>query len=118
MDEQCLNGFAHVSESALEGVLQKGGADVPDGNGDVCDRKTVLSLAVMKHAKPGWTQQDANRALNSCFLRENPDAYHDLPVTPDMIADVVTPSEAKFVHDFEKSLEVVKVCICVRPVLI
>ena len=87
MEEQCANGFAHVSESALEGVLQKLGADVPNGNGDVCDRKTVLTLAVLKHSKPGWTQRDANRALNSCFLLQNPDAYHDLPVTPDMIAD-------------------------------
>lgn len=108
-EAQAHRGFAHVSEAAIEALLvHKGWAVPPASSQTDADRKLELSLAAMSKIEPTWTDLEASKALHVCFMLENPDTYSDLPVDTSVIAEVVTATEAKTIHEFAASLEKVR----------
>ncbi len=64
-----------------------------------------LTLACMKAIEPQWTEEDATRALHRAFLLEHPDTYAELPISADLVAEVVTNVEARTVKEYAADLE-------------
>ena len=105
LSAQVDQGFAHVSEGALEKVLMMKKKEQPDGDEGDTDRKTALALACIAAIKPEMMAEDVAKRINLAFLEENPDCYATLQVDADTLSDVVDKGEAKKVAEYEVAVE-------------
>ena len=98
-------GFAHVPEPILLKLLDRyPGLVLPDE--DLAgDYKMELVICAMSKVMPTWTDVDATKALNRCFAEENPNSDRCLPVSHDLISELVQQADAKDIKAFSDKLE-------------
>ena len=104
---QAHRGFANLSEATLQDILEHKGVALPTAPSqvDAPDARLELALAAMKAIEPDWTHIQAARAMHVAFLIEHPDTYLEMPVDSDVLSQVVTPSEAKQIAEFQAQIE-------------
>ncbi len=108
-EAQADQGFANVTESAIELLLNDRKVPLPLATGQVeSDRKLELSMAAMGDIRKDWTDLEAIKALHRCFLLENPDTYGHLPIDTSIITEVVNASEAKAIQEFADQIQTTK----------
>ena len=105
---QANQGFAFVSEAALEKLLGRKKKSLPEEVGPDLDRKTSLALACLAAIKPDLSAEDASKTVQAAFIAENPDCYADLEVNEDVLSDVVDKGEAKKMAEYTLELEKTK----------
>jgi len=108
LDAQADQGFAHVSEAACQEVLAFKKKDLPPGDEDGQDRKTILAIACIAAIKPDLTDVEAAHRINIAFIEEHPNYYGDLLIDPDSIAEVVEKTEAKQIAERAAATAVVR----------
>ena len=108
LSAQADRGFAHVPEKTLEDVLLMKGKDVPDGDEEDFDRRTVLSIACIAAVKPGCTDLEAAASVAKAFVEENPDVYLDPLVSEHALSDVLNAGEAKKAAEYGLSVKIAK----------
>ena len=108
LEAQADLGFAFVSESACETLLEKKGKELPEGSEDEVHRKTTLALACVAAIKPDIDVQEASKAVSRAFLAENPDCYANLHVDEDALCDVLNKGEAKKVTEYNIKVQEIK----------
>lgn len=98
--------FALVGEAPMERLCAANGVAQPAASSqEDNDRQLELSMALMAKLQPEWTDVDVCKALHTGLLISKPDTYSELPVDPGLIAELVTRSEAKLVHEYADQLE-------------
>jgi hypothetical protein len=108
LEAQVENGFAFVSEGALESLLGLKGQALPEGSEEEEHRKTTLALACVLACKPDYDAQAASKVINKAFLAENPDCYASLHVDEDALCDVVNKGEAKKIAEYNVQVQQTK----------
>jgi len=105
---QAARGFADVAEDACEQLHADQFGAPPDPSPEGHDRKVQLTLALMSHIVPNWTDIDCSKALGRAFAIENPDAYTEMLVETDNLYDVVTATEARQVDQYARKHEIIQ----------
>jgi hypothetical protein len=108
MKAHALRGFAMLSEATLGTVIESKGGEIPEQEDKNVDRKVDLQMACMAAVEPEWDEERAAQSLHRGFVMEHPDTYENLKIPPKMVAEVVTPSEAKEVEKFASALSQVR----------
>ncbi len=88
--------------------LEANGEEPPTrASAEIC-RKTDLQMACLHAVVPDWNDQQVLQALNKGFLCEHPDIYEELYIEPQMMSEVLVPTEAKAVETYSAALSQVK----------
>jgi hypothetical protein len=114
IDWQSQRGFPNVPEIALKKLFAVLGIEMPDET-QTDDYRMELKMGLIAHCQPTFDEFDAMKVINEAHMVENSDASSgDLDLSPEMVRDVVVPSECAEVSGWSKQCEIAKVSASVH----
>ena len=85
-----------MAEQNLQLFLEKRGVAAPSQDLPDVQRETELKMACIAAVEPEWDEYEGLQALEAGFKITNPDLYEGLCISPEMMAEVLAASEAKW----------------------